>query len=104
MGDERRRSRPGDGSVSVIDPAHDAVVATWSIPDGGSPDMGGVSADGRILWLSGRYDAEVYAFDTTTGVLAARIKVPARTTRFECLPPTRPLFARPYRQLPMKQR
>jgi DNA-binding beta-propeller fold protein YncE len=76
MGDERRRSRPGDGSVSVIDPAHDTVVATWSIPDGGSPDMGGVSADGRLLWLSGRYDAEVYAFDTTTGVLAGRIKVP----------------------------
>jgi YVTN family beta-propeller protein len=76
MGDERRRSRPGDGSVSVIDPATDAVVATWSIPDGGSPDMGGVSADGRLLWLSGRYDSEVYAFDTSTGALAARIKVP----------------------------
>jgi DNA-binding beta-propeller fold protein YncE len=76
MGDEHRRSRPGDGSVSVIDPATDTVVATWSIPGGGSPDMGGVSADGRLLWLSGRYDAEVYAFDTSTGVLAARIKVP----------------------------
>jgi DNA-binding beta-propeller fold protein YncE len=76
MNDERRRSRPGDGSVSVIDPVHDSVIATWLIPDGGSPDMGGVSADGRILWLSGRYDSEVYAFDTTTGVLAARIKVP----------------------------
>jgi YVTN family beta-propeller protein len=76
MNDERRRSRPGDGSVSVIDPAHDIVVATWLIPDGGSPDMGGVSADGRVLWLSGRYDAEVYAFDTSTGALVARIKVP----------------------------
>ena len=63
MGDERRRSRPGDGSVSVVDPAHDAVVATWPIPGGGSPDMGGVSADGRVLWLSGRYDAGVCAFD-----------------------------------------
>jgi DNA-binding beta-propeller fold protein YncE len=76
MNDERRRSRPGDGSVSVIDPARDTVVATWPIPDGGSPDMGGVSADGRVLWLSGRYDAEVYAFDTSTGALAGRIKVP----------------------------
>ena len=27
--------------------------------------MGGVSADGKVLWLSGRYNAEVYAFDTT---------------------------------------
>ena len=29
--------------------------------------MGGVSADGRVLWLSGRYDAEVYAIGTRTG-------------------------------------
>ncbi|HEY0520113.1 MAG TPA: YncE family protein, partial [Ilumatobacteraceae bacterium] len=42
--DTHRRSRPGDGSVSVIDPRTDTVVATWQIPDGGSPDMGGVSA------------------------------------------------------------
>jgi DNA-binding beta-propeller fold protein YncE len=74
--DTHRRSRPGDGSVSVIDPRTDTVVATWQIPDGGSPDMGGVSADGKTLWLSGRYDAEVYAFDTTTGALIARIPVP----------------------------
>jgi DNA-binding beta-propeller fold protein YncE len=76
-GDEHRRSRPGDGSVSVIDPRTERVVATWSIPGGGSPDMGGVSADGRLLWLSGRYDAEVYAFDTATGALVARIPVPS---------------------------
>jgi YVTN family beta-propeller protein len=29
--------------------------------------MGGVSADGKTLWLSGRYDDEVYAIDTATG-------------------------------------
>jgi YVTN family beta-propeller protein len=73
MGDERRKSRPGEGSVSVVDPATDAVVATWEIPGGGSPDMGGVSADGTRLWLSGRYDSEVYVFDTATGELVARI-------------------------------
>ena len=33
-------------------------------PGGGSPDMGGVSADGKVLWLSGRYNAEVYAIST----------------------------------------
>jgi DNA-binding beta-propeller fold protein YncE len=60
----------------VIDPTTDRVVDTWSIPGGGSPDMGGVSADGTRLWLSGRYDAEVYVFDTATGGLVARIKVP----------------------------
>jgi Uncharacterized conserved protein len=66
----------GSGSVSVLDPATDQVVATWAIPGGGSPDMGNLTADGRELWLSGRFDSEVYAFDTATGTLTARIAVP----------------------------
>ena len=37
--------------------------------------MGGVSADGRLLWLSGRYHRQVYAIDIHTGRLAARIPV-----------------------------
>ncbi len=37
--------------------------------------MGGVSADGKVLWLSGRYDSEVYAIDTDDGHLLARIPV-----------------------------
>jgi DNA-binding beta-propeller fold protein YncE len=65
----------GFGSVSVLDPASDRVVATWPVPGGGSPDMGNVNADGTELWLSGRFDAEVYVFDTVHGVLAARIPV-----------------------------
>ena len=44
-------------------------------PGGGSPDMGGVSADGKVLWLSGRYNAEVYAISTRNGRLLARIPV-----------------------------
>jgi YVTN family beta-propeller protein len=59
--------RRGKGSVSVIDFATRKVVATWPIPGGGSPDMGNVSADGKLLWLSGRFDDVVYAIDTTTG-------------------------------------
>ena len=55
------------GSVSVIDFATRRVVRRWAIPGGGSPDMGNVSADGRTLWLSGRFDASVYAIDTRTG-------------------------------------
>src|SRR5215471_6403812 len=43
------------GSVSVIDFATRKVVKTWPIPGGGSPDMGNVSADGKYLWLSGRF-------------------------------------------------
>ena len=62
-------------SVSIVDTATRKVVGGWQIPGGGSPDMGGVSADGKVLWLSGRYDAEVYAFDTIDGHLLARIKV-----------------------------
>jgi len=57
----------GKGSVSVIDFASRSVVKTWPIPGGGSPDMGNVSADGKYLWLSGRYDDVVYRFDTDTG-------------------------------------
>lgn len=74
--DGTRKSRPGEGSVSVIDPKRDVVVATWLIPDGGSPDMGAVSADGARLWLSGRYDDVVYVFDTVKGTLIATIPVP----------------------------
>jgi YVTN family beta-propeller protein len=57
----------GKGSVSVLDFATRQVVATWPIPGGGSPDMGNVSADGKVLWLGGRFDDVVYAIDTTTG-------------------------------------
>jgi YVTN family beta-propeller protein len=64
-----------EGSVSVLSFATGQVEATWRLPGGGSPDMGGVSADGTVLWLSGRYHAEVYAIDTRTGRLLARIKV-----------------------------
>jgi hypothetical protein len=44
-------------------------------PRGGSPDMGRVSADGRMLWLTGRYHGFVYGFDTRRGRLVARIPV-----------------------------
>jgi len=61
--------RNGPGSVSVIDFATRKVVANWPIPGGGSPDMGNVSADGRHLWLSGRFDDVAYSFDTATGAV-----------------------------------
>jgi YVTN family beta-propeller protein len=61
----------GKGGVSVIDFATRKVEATWPIPGGGSPDMGNVSADGKTLWLSGRYDNVVYVFDTGSGAVTA---------------------------------
>jgi len=68
-------SNRGEGSISLINTETLNVDRRWTIPGGGSPDMGGVSADGRTLWLSGRYHSEVYAFDTSSGKLRARIKV-----------------------------
>jgi DNA-binding beta-propeller fold protein YncE len=61
------------GSVSVVSFATRRVICTWQLPLPASPDMGGVSADGRTLWLSGRYNSSVYAIDTTTGRLRAVI-------------------------------
>jgi YVTN family beta-propeller protein len=65
----------GKGSISVLDPVARRVIANWPIPGGGSPDMGNVTADGRELWVSGRYDKVVYVFDTNTGRLTHRIPV-----------------------------
>jgi YVTN family beta-propeller protein len=70
-----KAGKHGPGSVSVIDPIAKTVVATWAVPGGGSPDMGNVTADGKELWVSGRYDEEVYVFDTRTGTLTHRIPV-----------------------------
>jgi YVTN family beta-propeller protein len=67
--------RRGPGSITVLDPRERRIVATWPVPGGGSPDMGNVTADGKELWVSGRYDQEVYVFDTGTGQLTHRIKV-----------------------------
>ena len=64
-----------DSSISVIDLQTRKVVHTWHIPGGGSPDMGGLSADGKVLWLSGRYSSVVYALNARTGHLLAKIPV-----------------------------
>lgn len=37
--------------------------------------MGNVTADGSQLWLSGRYDDEVYVISTADGALLATIPV-----------------------------
>ncbi|MCY7305699.1 MAG: YncE family protein [Rhodoferax sp.] len=69
-GSNKIRGSPlGKGSVSVIDFASRSVVKNWPVPGGGSPDMGNVSADGKHLWLSGRYDNVVYRFDTNSGAV-----------------------------------
>jgi YVTN family beta-propeller protein len=68
-------SNRGAGTITLISFRTRRPVRTWRLPGGGSPDMGGVSADGRVLWLSGRYNSEVYAISTSTGHLLHRIHV-----------------------------
>jgi YVTN family beta-propeller protein len=68
-------SNRGEGTISLLDLATRKVARKWELPGGGSPDMGGVSTDGKVLWLSGRFNAEVYAIDTNNGKLLARIPV-----------------------------
>jgi YVTN family beta-propeller protein len=65
----------GEGSISLIDLATRKVHTKWAIPGGGSPDMGGISADGKELWLSGRYNGVVYAISTVDGHLVKKIAV-----------------------------
>jgi DNA-binding beta-propeller fold protein YncE len=70
-------SNRGEGSISRISFATRRPIGKWHLPGGGSPDMGGLSANGRVLWLSGRYNSEVYAISTRTGKLLHRIPVGA---------------------------
>ena len=68
-------SNRDEGTISVISFATQRVVAKWSIPGGGTPDMGGVSPDGKELWLTGRSSSCVYVINTRNGHLIAKIPV-----------------------------
>jgi DNA-binding beta-propeller fold protein YncE len=68
-------SNRNEGSVSVLDAYTGEFITKWSIPGGGSPDMGNISADGTQLWLSGRYHGVVYVLSTTDGSLLKKIRV-----------------------------
>jgi DNA-binding beta-propeller fold protein YncE len=70
-------SNRGAGSITVLSFRTRRPTRTWRIPGGGSPDMGGVSADGRVLWLTGRYNGVLYAISTRTGRLLHRVRVGA---------------------------
>jgi DNA-binding beta-propeller fold protein YncE len=67
----------GEGSITVLDLNTRKPMAKWQIPGGGSPDMGNLSADGSIFWVSGRYDDVVYAISTVDGHLIKKIPVGA---------------------------
>ena len=65
----------GEGSISVLRFSDNKLIAKWKIPGGGSPDMGGISADGKEFWVSGRYNNVVYVFDIEHGKYLTQIKV-----------------------------
>jgi YVTN family beta-propeller protein len=68
-------SNRGEGSISVLDMTVNRAVHKWRIPGGGSPDMGGISPDGTVMWWGGRYDGVVYAMSTSDGRLLAKVPV-----------------------------
>ena len=68
-------SNRDEGSITVLSFATRKPIAKWRIPGGGSPDMGGVSADGKVLWLTGRSNGVLYAISTAHGKLLAKIPV-----------------------------
>jgi YVTN family beta-propeller protein len=70
-------SNRGEGSVSVISFATRKVVHKWWIPGGGSPDMGGITPDGNVMWWGGRYNGVAYAMSTQNGRILAEIPVGA---------------------------
>jgi YVTN family beta-propeller protein len=65
----------GSGTITLISFATRRIAGTWRIPGGGSPDMGNLSPDGKVFWVSGRYDNVVYAISTAGGHVLARIPV-----------------------------
>jgi DNA-binding beta-propeller fold protein YncE len=64
-----------EGSISTFDFGTGEVTNKWWLPGGGSPDMGGLSVDGKELWLAGRYNRVVYVVDTQSGKLLHKIPV-----------------------------
>jgi YVTN family beta-propeller protein len=60
-------SNRGEGTISVLRFSDRKLIRKIHIQGGGSPDMGGVSPDGKILWMSGRYSNVVYAIVLATG-------------------------------------
>lgn len=65
----------GAGAVQVFDLAQEKFVATWQTPQHYHLDMGGLSVDGKTLWISARNEGYVLGFDTATGAVIATIRV-----------------------------
>lgn len=77
--DARRLFVVGGGRLSAVDFRARRVVSDWPLPGGGSPVPGGVSSDGKALWLADRAGL-VYAVSTRTGRVVQRVWVGGRPT------------------------
>ncbi|MFI0447776.1 YncE family protein [Actinomadura sp. 6N118] len=73
--DARRLFVLGTGTLSAIDVATRKASDHWRLPNGGSPEPGGVSADGTTLWLCEPRTGVTYAVSTRTGRLVHTVKV-----------------------------
>jgi DNA-binding beta-propeller fold protein YncE len=60
------------GTVSLVSFTERRVVGRWRIP--AAPDLGGVSADGRVLWLSAPGTDTLFAVSTRTGRILRRLR------------------------------
>jgi len=66
-----------EGTISVLDFRTKTLVHKWRLPQGATPDMGNLSVDGKVFWVSGRYSGAVYAVSTVTGRTLHVIRVGA---------------------------
>jgi YVTN family beta-propeller protein len=63
-------NRAGE-ALTMIDFQTKRIVTVWRVA--GTPDMGNLSPDGQVLWVSSRYTSSVLAISTVTGRLIASI-------------------------------
>ncbi|MFA1539636.1 hypothetical protein [Actinomadura monticuli] len=73
----RRLFVVGGGTLTAVGFRTRRVVSRWPLPGGGSPVPGGVSSDGRALWLADPAGL-VYAVSTRTGRVVREIRVGGR--------------------------
>lgn len=62
----------GERTVSLVSFSLRRQIGRWRVP--AAPDAGGVSATGRVFWLSSRAGDAVYAISTRTGHVIRKVR------------------------------